>query len=431
LAPTFNLLLSFVDGQGLSYIGTAMGGGRPECCLLYVAAMSDGKTLGATVTLLNSFLESTGIGQAVYIAVGLPTSRARIQNHDGGDSNRAVRLDPGSDYEYSIDFGERNFGTCILDSPVAIELALLKRLGLNICHDTELEVMWFCTLEEYSQSLCISFFSFPKPLNCIRFTVLDVEDQRQCVRAKLNSIQRWIDYHRRVVGSTSDGAAAGQQAHTHYREILPPIMDRLSFDGSASNVLASVMARMDDTSKLLRDLLLLELNTPLSGAFWLSNALAPDQFFVHAEPSVCPACGGTSYLRNLKSYLSDDRRIVNICMRCGILQDVPRNSAFQEMKISCPVTAMQGAQLRVSVEIHSVFDKKEFVLVGAISGPYSPKIFSQTVRVNINREVATASFTFEIPHTMPLHEFRWKCVVADEDDIAFVSRCFFVNDGAV
>jgi hypothetical protein len=126
------------------------------------------------------------------------------------------------------------------------------------------------------------------------------------------------------------------------------------------------------------------------------------------------------------SRLTQEARNVNICMRCGVVDDFRSGSDIRAASVAFPETVVPGASLHVSMEIHCAATLRECVALAGISGPYSPKVAPQAVRADVRQCVAHVAFVFHLPRSIPLHEFRWKCIIAGDEDVAFLTRRFFV-----
>lgn len=431
----FNLFLSFVDGGGVTYAGTATGGGGPEAGMLYLSALAEGQSFGSALSLVNAFLERSGIDEPVYIGIGLP--ELTITRPRTGVENEPAAVAPSrGNGLVSLDLGERRFATFLLDHETALEHAAVGRLGLAI--RAESDVLWFHRLEAVpdepsrggdpdGRRLRLFLFSFPGPLGRVELTPIDRVGKLEDLGNRLAALQRWLQYQRLFFGVDADGFQEGIATYARFQDTLGTVVDRLRYDGSMAHLLADQCAVITETCRAFRDLLLLQLERRITGSFWLTNDTAREHLFTGSDWVPCPGCGRHSSRRRLSSTWSEDVRTVIICMRCGIVEDIRANGGIRRIEVEVPESVVAGLSLPVHIEIESAPEHgKELVILAAISGPSCPPIIARR-EVRSNGAVASLAVGLEIPADLPDYEYRLKCLVANDEDITFVSRVICVR----
>ncbi|MFO0754983.1 MAG: hypothetical protein U0359_00710 [Byssovorax sp.] len=426
VASRYNFTRAFVEGPGLTMIGSATGGGRPECGFLYLGALADGLTLQQTVALLNRFLRLSRAGQPVYIAYGLPD--LRVEGARAGAHGRSPAPLQLAALPASLELGERHVAFLEVRDPSVIAAAAEGDLSLSI-DSGDSRVSWFGRVvgDGDQQHLALTIFSFPAPLGGVRVAWFSRRDAREAMNVRLAGLRRWLDLHRAIFGAESAGAREALRAQVEQQDVVPVVHDRLAFDGSALHLLREHLASLDAILRRLRDMLFDELAAPLTGGFWLTNAIAHDHGYEGAERATCPACGGLTHRRQLRAHLTEERRVSSVCMRCGIIEDVRVGSTISAVRVHGEERVPRGAPMKMRVEIATPLEGHEFVVLFALSGPHQPKIPAQTLRARSERGVAVAESVIDIPEAAPAHEYRFKCLVADGSDIAFAAHCVFVT----
>lgn len=429
VASRYNFARAFIEGPGLTMIGSATGGGRPECGHLYLGALADGLKLQQTVGLLNRFLRLSGAGQPVYIAYGLPDQRVE-DARDGAPKETAAPLVLAG-LPASLELGERHVAFLEVDDEAVIAAAEAGDLALAI-DSGDSRVSWFGRLigEGDRRSLALTLFSFPEPLRSVHLDVFPRRNALKAVNGRLVAVRRWLDLHRAISGMESAGVVEAQRAQLAHQDVLPVIHDRLAFDGRAFQMLGERIGLLDAELLKLRDTLFDALAVPLTGGFWLTNAVAFEHAYEGAERKTCPACSGLAHQRKLRAHLTQERRAVTVCMRCGIIEDTRIGSAITSVVVHGEERVPRGSQLKMRVEIASPYNGLELTVLVALSGPHQPKIPAQLLRARVEQGRAAVETAIEIPETAPAHEYRFKCLVADTSDLAFAAHVVFVTRGS-
>jgi hypothetical protein len=438
LRSSFNLGLSFLDGEGVGYVSSLLcSQGGAMAAVALAAAMASGRTLGEAAALINALLYCRRGEYPGYLAIGQPDFRV---TEPPGDA--AVPVISQITDAVALDFGSAYLGEILVRDGAAVELASYGSLGLRLSPASPGEqIYWFARPERRqegipaaSSQVRLFLFRFPEALGRVRLALVNRQEAEDSARRSLAHLRRWLDFFA-LAGLNKESPEVFhhlQEMQTQVHTALARMMVKMSNDASAWERLQECRALVDRTVTLARDEAVDWLAAKLLQPFWPTNLYTPAYLSQGLRDSLCPNCQGPAITKGLKHPLSGDGRQVTVCPRCGIVSDLPADGPFTSLVLAAPGQVGRGQPLEVEVLVETsrpgegtaVLVCPRISAVGLCQAVPAPPHYEFTPTAPGREDMR---FRFVIPPDLPPHRYFLKAVAASASDLAFASRVLFVT----
>jgi hypothetical protein len=433
LTSDFNLALSFLDGAGLAYIGSVLAGaGGQLSSILFTSALSSGRTVSDAACLANALLISTGIERNIFLVAGAPEFALAER------APRKVLQISGSRTASIQDCSGLNLAEFLIANSSLANLGRRRKLGFSLASSEKgSPLYWFARPERASaadarEALRVFVFRFPEPLGHINLRKYDGSRAIRALRRSLQWLRQWTDILR--LSGLSQAAEEGflrlRAAEQEAAEALTSCLSRLPYDGSAPEQLDANYKLVNELILTVRAAVLEELVKRLSGPFWLPHLFSAEYLYVGSIETVCANCAGVAIRRSLRHPMSTQARSVDVCLRCGIVADVPSGGLLQAPIIQAAELASPGTTMHVRVLLQARGPAGSIVVharlsgAGSIQAPRQPESFATELKAG---HAETCCFSFQLPPELPPHQYVIKVIAASMGELAFASRPFFAG----
>jgi hypothetical protein len=429
-AAAFNLGLSFLEGIGQAYAGSITSGFTNEACSLsFISAYSSGWPFGEATLLANALLTSARLDTPSYLGVGLPGTRAPEPFVTRGEP---IEIGEGARSPIVVQAGSTFLAELLVRDANLVALARVGTVSISATGAAGNAVFWLARVEHGGANsdmiLRVFLFGFPEPLGDVTLSFEDAETERERTRHACANVGLWTKLGRlalpgepyaRVWAELTESAAS-------LRARVVEAMPSLLYDGRAPGLVRQLGESLDALSDVARETVTTGLVERMTGSFWLTNVLSSAYHPVSAERVRCPYCAGAAEGKLLRHGLDADARRVVVCLRCGIVEDVPEGAALT-VAIDAPVTAHAGGSLEVTVRLarRSDGDGQEVTLWPRMPSRGGRDVLPEP-RSALASAAGSADFRFQLPADMLPHQYPLKVLVASRHGLGFAQRPLFV-----
>jgi hypothetical protein len=198
---------------------------------------------------------------------------------------------------------------------------------------------------------------------------------------------------------------------------------QLVLESSAGNGRAR-LGELEATGRLVAEaaarLLVTALADELLNPFWLTNLLANVQRLEDVGEARCPHCSGPSVARTSVHVLNGERRLTEICPRCGITSDVAFDGALRGLQLVSPTKVERTNGWTAELASAGPIAEKTCAAMrlsadGRPGGPVAPEIAEDELRFELGARP-----------DVPPHRYFMKALVATADEVAFFARPIFL-----
>lgn len=424
LQPHFNLGLSFVDGDGLAYVSSLFSSaGTAIASAVFGSAMASGASLDQSLSLLNAFLYFSGLDHPAYLAIGNPLFTLcpdLVSKH---------HMTVGDGKTLKIELGKTFMAELLLHSSELAKQAAQGDLCVQINGVTE-PIYWYSYPEE-PERLRLFLFSFPHTLpESVELLFCSRKEIETSCRRILQSLAHWSEFAEMTLAD-SELWVSIRQVKKELDESLPSALLRCAYEAGTLEDLFAQITLLKDLSSTARFNVLASLSDDLLKTFWLSNSYA-HRFTTDAiSVTRCQNCGAEAVVRILRPLMKDNMRRCVICPRCGIISDLAVDDIIKSAKVSAPATITRETEweLQIQVKLKNPCPGQSVLICPRLSAngwsdaltdpPYAEITFADSTAYTI-------PFKQNVKKEVPPHRYFIKCLVASEQEIAFVSKVIYV-----
>lgn len=432
LASDFNLGLEFLDGLGTAYVGALFTGTGPLSANAFMAAIASGMKFAEAVAMANAFVAQARLDRCLFMGVGLPQDSARVPKKTVAATPFELRMSEAARMQGE---GAHLISICLTD-PGIIDCARDSRLSFSIERGpTKDSIYWWYRLESAAPlQVRAFFFRFPAPVDELCFTPVDGQALHERCLDALRSLERWIELWRLTALSRSHSRLFRQltELHSDAREVLAEHLARLRFDGAAPGRFGDIHSRLT-AAAVDAGVAALQTFTPrLTGSFWLTAVLAGEYRFDRALSAPCSYCSRLVVRKVVRHALSGEKRVTDICPRCGIVADILEQGSIASLIIEAPSLTPVGTPFEGRVRIipaPGVSPTTEVILAVRLCTHglrEVPPTQAQT-RAALNGDSVEMPFRFSVPADLPPHQYRIKVLTITPDSMGFASRLLAVR----